>query len=99
MRSRYSAFVMNDTAYLLETWHASTRPASLELDREPATRWLGLEVLGSMAGSGNDPAETVEFIAYFKVGGRQARLHEVSRFVRQDGRWFYVDGTSPREAN
>jgi SEC-C motif-containing protein len=37
---------------------------------------------------------TVEFVARFKVGGQPAvRLHEVSRFVREDGRWFYVDGT------
>jgi SEC-C motif-containing protein len=90
---------MNDAAYLMETWHASTRPASLDLDQEPATRWLGLEILASVAGSDNDPTGTVEFVARFKIGGRAARLHEVSRFVRQDGRWFYVDGTSPREAN
>ncbi len=98
MRSRYSAFVMNDAAYLLETWHASTRPASLDLAREPATKWLGLEIRACAAGSGNDSAGTVEFIARFKVGGRAARLHETSRFIRQDGHWFYIDGTSPREA-
>ena len=97
MRSRYSAFVMKNAAYLLETWHVSTRPASLDL--EPATRWLGLEILASKAGSDNDQTGMVEFIARFKIGGRAARLHEVSRFVRQGGRWFYVDGTGPRGAD
>ena len=35
---------------------------------------------------------TVEFVARSKLGGRAQRLHETSRFVREDGRWFYVDG-------
>eukprot|EP01136_Pigoraptor_vietnamica_P001632 Opistho-1_new@28516 len=42
MRSRYTAFVRGDTAHLLATWHASRRPAALELD--VAVKWLGLEV-------------------------------------------------------
>jgi len=60
MRSRYTAFVLNDAAYLLETWHASTRP--LALDREPATRWLGLKVLGTEAGGSREEGGTVEVI-------------------------------------
>ncbi|MGZ3253958.1 MAG: YchJ family metal-binding protein, partial [Burkholderiaceae bacterium] len=37
----------------------------------------------------------VEFVARYKIGGRAERLHEVSRFIREDGRWFYVDGSFP----
>ena len=88
MRSRYSAFVLQDGAYLLATWHASTRPATL--DFEPVPKWLGLEVRAHQT-TGVDTAE-VEFVARYRVEGRAVRLHERSRFVREDGRWYYVDG-------
>lgn len=88
MRSRYSAFVRGDVPYLLGTWHASTRPATLELDA--LAQWLGLEIR-QYRQTGPDTAE-VEFVARFRVGGRAVRQHELSRFVREDGRWYYVDG-------
>lgn len=89
MRSRYSAFVRGDTATLLATWHPSTRPASLEL--EPGPRWLGLEVRDRRE-TGPDRAE-VEFVARSRpVTGPAHRLHERSRFLREDGRWYYLDG-------
>ena len=88
MRSRYSAFVLERADYLLTTWHPSTRPASLDLDE--ATKWLGLEVREHNP-TGADTAE-VAFVARYRVQGRAVRLHERSRFVREDGRWFYVDG-------
>ncbi|AUN93744.1 YchJ family protein [Pseudazoarcus pumilus] len=88
MRSRYSAFVLGDTAYLLATWHASTRPETLDDDARP--KWLGLEVRRCET-TGPDTA-TVEFVARYRVAGRAQRLHEVSRFVREHGRWYYVDG-------
>jgi len=89
MRSRYSAYVLDLTDYVLLTWHASTRPARAELTSDPAAKWLGLEVKKHVPGG--DEA-TVEFVARYKVGGRAYRLHETSRFVREDGRWFYVVG-------
>ena len=89
MRSRYSAFVLGLHDYLLATWHASTRPA--ELDPEPpGLKWLGLDVRRALARDADHA--TVEFVARNKVAGRAYRLHETSRFVREDGRWFYVDG-------
>ena len=95
MRSRYSAFVRENAAYLQATWHPSTRPATL--DFEPGAKWLGLQVKAFKA-TGPDHAE-VEFVARFRVQGRAVRLHERSRFVREaadapDGlaRWYYVDG-------
>ena len=88
MRSRYSAFVLERADYLLATWHSSTRPASLEFDA--GAKWLGLEVREHKT-TGADTAE-VEFVARYRVDGRAVRLHERSRFVREDGRWFYVDG-------
>jgi SEC-C motif-containing protein len=89
MRSRYSAYVLGLGDYLLATWHASTRPATIEAD-PPGLKWLGLEVRRHER-EGDDRA-IVEFVARSKLGGRAHRLHETSRFVREGGRWFYVDG-------
>ena len=91
MRSRYSAYVKRLAPYLLATWDAPTRPPALDLDDD--TRWLGLEVKRHAA-TGDDAA-IVEFVARYKVAGRAFRLHETSRFVRRDGRWYYVDGEFP----
>lgn len=89
MRSRYTAFVRERSDYLQATWHASTRPAVLDFD--PGTRWLGLEVRTHRVVDA-DHAE-VEFVARQRsAGGKAHRLHERSRFVREGGRWYYVDG-------
>ena len=88
MRSRYSAFVQENASYLLATWHASQRP--LQLDFEASTKWLGLEIKDFQV-TGQDSAE-VEFVARYRMDGRAVRMHERSRFVREDGRWYYVDG-------
>lgn len=89
MRSRYSAFVLNLDAYVLQTWHASTRPPKLETPPS-GHRWIGLQVRRHERQ--DEDHATVEFIARGKVGGRAYRLHELSRFVREGGRWFYLDG-------
>jgi SEC-C motif-containing protein len=89
MRSRYSAFVLERAAYLLESWVASHRPEHIEFD--PATKWLGLDVRAHQA-TGANTAE-VEFVARQKPpAGPAVRLHERSRFVCEAGRWLYVDG-------
>lgn len=90
MRSRYTAFVVGDEAYLRRTWHPRTRPIDLELD--PATRWLGLEVLSVADGSLTDDTGTVDFVARSRHGGGRHELREHSRFVRRAARWVYVDG-------
>lgn len=89
MRSRYSAFAVGDTAYLLRSWHPATRPASLELD--PAQRWTGLEILATTGGSAFHQEGTVAFRARYEVRGRAGDQYENSRFARQDGHWVYVD--------
>lgn len=92
MRSRYSAYVMKLEHYLLATWHPNTRPAALDL-ADDASKWLGLEVKRH-----EESADTaiVEFVARYKIVGRAHRLHEISRFVREHERWFYVDGAFPQ---
>jgi SEC-C motif-containing protein len=90
MRSRYTAYTLLREDYLLATWHSSTRPASLGLAEDVPTKWLGLEVKRHEQQDADHAI--VEFVARYKVNGRAHRLHEVSRFVREGGRWFYVDG-------
>ncbi len=80
MRSRYSAYVLKLSDYLLETWHSSSRPVALNVE-EDAIAWLRLQIIDS----GTD---WVEFAAFFQGG----QLHERSRFVYENGRWFYIDG-------
>lgn len=89
MRSRYSAYVRGLEDYLLATWHATTRPAALSLGAGPQPKWLGLVVT---AQTETGDTSMVEFVARCRVGGRAQRLHEISRFVREKGRWYYVDG-------
>ena len=86
MRSRYSAYVLGVNDYLLATWHASTSPGELELS---PVKWLGLEVRHAQT-SGD--AGVVEFVARCRTASGAERLHETSRFVRADGRWYYIDG-------
>ena len=99
MRSRYSAYALATQIpalreYLLQTWHPQTRPKSLDLSGENASKWLGLQIRHHH----NIDAEhaTVEFVARYKhagnLGGKAERLHETSRFLRLDYRWYYVDG-------
>ncbi len=91
MRSRYSAYVAGDARYLERTWHPSTRPARLQLESSPCPQWKGLSILASTDGGAEDSAGTVEFIARYKTGGRAGKLHEKSRFVKENNRWYYLD--------
>lgn len=90
MRSRYSAFVENNAAYLLATWDPQTRPSRVTL--EPNQRWLGLVVKSTQAGASDDCAGFVEFVARYKRGGKGYRLHECSRFRKIGEQWYYSDG-------
>ena len=90
MRSRYSAYALGDEAYLLATWHSSTRPTALNLASDSRLKWVGLSVLSFEE---DDDTAWVSFVARFKEQGRAGKLEEKSRFVREGGRWFYVEGT------
>ena len=92
MRSRYTAFAVGDAAHLRASWHASTRPRELDLDDD--VRWRSLEIVSTSAGGPFDDAGVVEFVARYRDGAERGVLHETSRFVREGGRWFYVDGTT-----
>ncbi len=89
MRSRYAAYVHDELDYLLATWHASTRPAKLT-PNEAGLRWLGLEIRQQVQEDATHAS--VAFVARSKLGGRAQRLQERSRFVREQGIWYYLDG-------
>ncbi len=95
MRSRYTAYALEDEAYLLLSWHVSTRPQTLELTADaantPPPRWIGLQIKRHENTAAD--AAIVEFVARYRIGGRAFRMHETSRFVREAGHWRYVDGT------
>lgn len=94
MRSRYSAYALKLEAYLLATWHHDTCPGALDV-AGGTTKWSGLEIRKCILESAN--RGTVEFVARYKIAGRAYRLHEISRFMREEGRWFYVGGEFPVE--
>lgn len=89
MRSRFSAFRLQDNDYLLGSWHGSTRPATLSVD--PTTEWLSLEIVGRTGGSLLVNKGTVEFRAGYRTAdGSIGEQHENSSFVREAGNWYYL---------
>jgi SEC-C motif-containing protein len=91
MRSRYSAFAVGDSGYLLATWHSTTRPHVLDLD--PSVRWTGLVVLAVTSGGLFAAEGTVLFCASYLHEGIAGQQEEESRFVREDGAWRYLVGS------
>ena len=87
MRSRFTAYTLGDVHYLLKSWHSTTRPKTLELNA--GQKWLGLKIKDTVNG---ETESYVEFVARFKIDGRGHRLHERSRFIKEDDHWYYVDG-------
>jgi len=92
MRSRYSAYVLNNVDYLFKSWSQLTRPTKTSLQQDQPNQWLGLEIIRTERGSASDVEGVVEFIARYRVGMGESQLHEVSRFIREKGHWVYLDG-------
>lgn len=89
MRSRYTAYIRQDDRYLRHTWYPNAIPEGA-LSADPALKWVRLQIIRHEQ-SGNDGL--VEFIAHCKVNGRAQKMHETSRFLRERGKWYYLDGT------
>lgn len=95
MRARYAAFVTKQVEFL----HQSLHPQHRQDHDIAATRrwadnaqWQGLQVLESQVSEADDSEASVEFIATYKEDGIVKPHHEISRFSKQGGDWFYVDG-------
>lgn len=87
MRSRFSAFALGNADYVKNSWHRSTRPANLSLDE--GERWMGLTVIEATQ---NGDQGSVHFKAVSRDSEGFSVLEETSRFVQENGYWFYVDG-------
>ena len=94
MRSRYSAYVLKDDAYLLKTWQKEHCPLEPLFDIQDKTQWMGLTIK-SFHENKTQKSATVEFVAIYKINGKAHRLHEISNFVIENDQWVYVDGTFP----
>jgi SEC-C motif-containing protein len=92
MRSRYTAYTLEDDSYILDSWHSSTRPASLSEENKLPVKWVELKVIDSSVPAQNETIATVEFVARFKVKGKAEQMHECSEFIKAAGRWFYLKG-------
>lgn len=90
MRSRYSAFALGLPAYLRSTWARATRPRTVDLD--PGITWRRLQIVDTARGGQDDATGVVEFRAAHRGPDGAGLLHERSRFVREAGRWVYLDG-------
>jgi SEC-C motif-containing protein len=91
MRSRYSAYVLQNADYLLTTWYKSTRPKEIDFSQENVT-WQKLKILHAKKGDVKDDKGRVEFNAFYEQDGQSLVMHEISRFKKFGGKWFYVDG-------
>lgn len=95
MRSRYSAFAVENADYLLATQHASTRPQRSEITSGMAgCEWLGLKITGTKAGKAGDQFGEVSFVASYKEYEKPGEIKERSQFVFENGHWFYLTGVS-----
>jgi SEC-C motif domain protein len=93
MRSRYSAYAMDKSGYLLETWDASSRPKTEKIDfSKENIEWQRLEIVDTKKGGQLDSKGIVEFKAFYLENGEPQLLHEISRFVKTKGRWLYLGG-------
>ncbi|RUM35196.1 MAG: zinc chelation protein SecC [Desulfobulbus sp.] len=96
MRSRFTANVLRDVRYILDSWYASTRPETLDPGSIP--QWIRLQIVDVVAGTASDEEGIVEFKATCLQADRFSLLHERSRFVRKNGQWYYLDGEIIRHA-
>ena len=88
MRSRFSAYTLDRPQYLLSSWHPTTRPDSIE--SAPSIQWLRLKIIDA-----ERRPDHVEFVATFKLNGKAHKMHENSRFIFENGHWFYLGAVEP----
>lgn len=96
LRSRYSAFVKGEIDYIFATHHKSTAD---ELDRgeteewSKESEWKGLRILEVEAGGEDDQEGRIEFEVQYNLKGKDNKHHELSLFKKEEGKWFFVDGS------
>ena len=91
MRSRFTAYAMHNGAYLLNTWEANTRPNDIDFSKDTG-EWIELNIISTKKGGAKDSKGIVEFKAHFTLDGEPRIMSEISRFIKKQGRWLYLDG-------
>ncbi|HOX91457.1 MAG TPA: YchJ family protein [Spirochaetales bacterium] len=98
MRSRYSAYVKGEIAWIMKS---CVRDDSID---EEATRrwsqnadWKGLQILKTEKGGPADTEGVVEFIATYVMDGLKEEHHETASFIKENGRWVYQSGAIKTE--
>jgi SEC-C motif-containing protein len=94
MRSRYTAFHQGNVDYLIATLHPDQRKPDDQQELAKSirnTQWLGLKIIDTHQGKKKDTKGIVEFEAVYHLN-KPGQLHERSRFIQTQGKWFYVDG-------
>ena len=90
MRSRYTAYVKQNSDYLLNTWHISTRPKNF--NPNIGITWLNLQVIDITDGLQDDSAGTVYFEVTYAHENKNYMIRELARFVKEKENWFYLQG-------
>lgn len=91
MRTRFTAYARRDAEYLLATWDSTRRPNAIDFSKDRSD-WTRLEILTVKKGGKTDAKGLVEFKAYYELDGEAQVMHELSRFKKTGGRWYYLDG-------
>lgn len=95
MRSRYSAYVVADIDYIMNSHHAATRPTKERqsiLKWTKSLKWVALEIISKQNGLATDNDGYVEFKALFLENGKMRCIHENSYFVKENNIWYYKSG-------
>ena len=93
MRSRYSAFVLANGDYLMQSHYTSTRPLKEKksiVKWAKTVQWIKLQITETIKGTENDTEGTVTFNAYFYENGNMEVIHEKSAFIKENNNWFYL---------
>lgn len=98
MRSRYTAFTLADSTYLLKSWASETKPSTLNVEDESVIQWIGLDIEECTNGGLLDMDGSVTFTASFISSGQLCHLHEKSNFIKRDGHWYYLGGKTKSTA-
>ncbi len=91
MRSRFTAYAMQNSSYLLETWVEAKRPKNIDFSKEKS-EWTKLEIVKTKKGEIKDSKGLVEFKAFYVIDNEEYVMKEISRFQKKSGQWLYLDG-------
>jgi len=94
LRARFSAYATANVNFIRQTWHPATRPARINLDNAESVKWLSLDIVRIERGSVEDQDGSIEFAAHYSVNGEEGDLHEISQFIREQGKWYYMEGST-----